>query len=81
LNLNLNGEHYHNELSADESKSTWLADVGIQYNAGKWRWTFSLNNLFNQEEYRYTTYSDVRSFTSWMKIRPRECLVSLQYRW
>ena len=80
-NLNLSGEHYYNELSANESKSTWLADVGIQYNAGKWRWTLSLNNLFNQEEYRYTTYSDVRSFTSWMKIRPRELLVSLQYQW
>ena len=58
-----------------------IADVGIQYNAGKWRWALSLNNLFNQEEYRYTTYSDVRSFTSWMKIRPRECLVAVQYRW
>ena len=81
LSLNLNGEHYYNELSADESKSTWLADVGIQYNAGKWRWALSLNNLFNQEEYRYTTYSDVRSFTSWMKIRTRECLVAVQYRW
>jgi len=81
LNLNLNGEHYHNELSADESKNTWLADVGIQYNVGKWRWTLSLNNLFNQEEYRYTTYSDVRSRTSWIKMRPREMLVSLQYRW
>jgi len=81
LNLNLNGEHYHNELSADESHSTWLADVGIQYNIGKWRWTLNLNNLFNQKEYRYTTYSDVRSFTSWMKIRPKEYLVSLQYRW
>ena len=80
-NLSLSGEHYYNELSANESKSTWLADVGIQYNASKWRWTLSLNNLFNQEEYRYTTYSDVRSLTSWMKIRPRECLVSVQDRW
>ena len=80
-NLSLSGEHYYNELSASESKSTWLADVGIQYNASKWRWTLSFNNLFNQEEYRYTTYSDVRSLTSWMKIRPRECLVSVQYRW
>ena len=81
FNLNLNGEHYYNELSADESKNTWLADAGIQYNVGKCRWTLSLNNLFNQEEFRYTTYSDVRSFTSWMKIRPRECVVSLQYQW
>ena len=81
FNLNLNGEHYYNELSADESKNTWLADAGIQYNVGKCRWTLSLNNLFNQEEFRYTTYSDVRSFTSWMKIRPRECVVSMQYQW
>ena len=81
FNLNLNGEHYYNELSVDESKSTWLADAGIQYNVGKCRWTLSLNNLFNQEEFRYTTYSDVRSFTSWMKIRPRECVVSLKYQW
>ena len=81
FNLNLNGEHYYNELSADESKNTWLADAGIQYNVGKCRCTLRLNNLFNQEEFRYTTYSDVRSFTSWMKIRPRECVVSLQYQW
>ena len=80
-NLNLGGEHYYNELSADESKSTWLADVALQCNIGKWRWTASLTNLFNQEEYRHTTYSDVRSYTSWIKMRPRELLVSIQYRW
>ena len=80
-NIHLNGEHYLNELSADESKSTWLADVGVQYNIGKWRWSATLNNLFNQEEYRYTTYSDIRSYTSWMKMRPREWMVSLQYKW
>ena len=79
--VNLNGEHYRNELSANECKDTWLADVGIQYHIGKWRWSASLNNLFNQEEYRYTTYSDVRSYTSWMKMRPREIMVSLQYQW
>ena len=80
-NLILDGEHYYNELSADESKSTWLADVALQYGIGKWRWTASLTNLFNQKEYRYTTYSDVQSRTSWIKMRPRELLVSLQYRW
>lgn len=80
-NLSLGGEHYYNELSADESKSTWLADVALQYNIGKWRWTASLTNLFDQKEYRYTTYSEINSRTSWIKIRPRECLVSVQYRW
>ena len=81
LNLSLNGEHYYNELSADDSQSTWLADASLQYNVGKWRWTVSLNNLFDRSAYRYTTYSDVRSRTSWIKMRPREFLVSLQYQW
>lgn len=80
-NLNVGGEHYYNELSATDSQHTWLADVGIQYNVGKWRWKATLSNLFNRKEYRYTTYSDVRSYTSWMKMRPREVLVSVQYRW
>ena len=80
-NLNLNGEHYRNELSPNEYKETWLADIGLQYNTGKWRWTAGLTNLFNQKEYRQTTYSDIRSHASWMKIRPREMMVSIQYRW
>ncbi len=80
-NVNLNGEHYRNELSANEYKDTWLADVSIQYHTGKWRWLASFNNLFNQKEYRYTTYSDIRSYTSWIKMRPREVMVSLQYQW
>lgn len=80
-NIHLRGEHYYNEVSKDEHKNLWLADVGLQYNTSKWRWSASLNNIFNQEEYRYTTYSDIRSYTSWIKMRPREYLVSVQYKW
>ena len=80
-NMSLRGEHYQNEISPKQHKNTWLADIGFQYNTGKWRWSANLNNLFNQKEYRYTTYSDVRSYTSWMKMRPREVMVSVQYQW
>ena len=80
-NLTLGGEHYYNELSDTESKNTWLADASLQHSFGKWKLIASLHNLFNQKEYRYTTYSDVRSYTSWIKMRPREVLVSMQYRW
>ena len=55
--------------------------VSDKYNTGKWRWTAGLTNLFNQKEYRQTTYSDIRSHASWMKIRPREMMVSVQYQW
>ena len=79
--INLRGEHYRNEIAPNQHKDTWLADVALQYNTGKWHWSANLNNLFNQKEYRYTTYSDVRSYTSWMKMRPREVMVSVQYQW
>lgn len=81
MNLNVGGEHYYTELSADESKNTWLADISFQHAIGKWQWKVSLTNLFNQEEYRYTSYSDISSYTSWIKIRPRECMFSVQYKW
>ena len=80
-NMNLKGEHYRNELSPNEHKDTWLTDLSLHYNIGKWRWSASLNNLFNQKEYRYTTYSDIRCYTSWMKMRPREAMISVQYQW
>ncbi len=36
----------------------------------------SLCNLFNQKEYRHTTYSAIQQYTSWIKMRPREIWLS-----
>ena len=79
--LNLGGEHYYNEQSANESKNTWLTDIAFQYGTRKWQWKASIHNLFNQKEYRHTTYSNIKSNTSWIKMRPREFLITLQHRW
>ena len=35
----------------------------------------------NKKEYSYTLYSAVQSSTSWIKLRPREYLLSIQYQW
>ena len=77
----LSGEHFYNDLSKDQHLNTWLADVSLIHKSGKWRFTASAMNLFNKEQYRYTLYSAVQSYTSWVKLRPREFMVSVQYQW
>jgi hypothetical protein len=79
--LRLSGEHFYNDLSKTQHLNTWLADASLVHKAGKWRFTASVMNLFNKKQYSYTLYSAVQSYTSWVKLRPREFLVSAQYQW
>lgn len=78
--VRLIGEHYYNQLDENNHQHVWLADAEASYIKDKWRFSLSLCNLFNQKEYRYTTYSTIQQYTSWIKMRPREILVSIQYQ-
>lgn len=79
--LTLSGEHFYNELSDTQHLHTWLADASLGYKSGKWRWAVHVSNLFDKKQYSYTLYSAVQSYASWVKLRPRECRVSVQYQW
>ena len=78
--IRLTGEHYYFLLDENHHQHVWLADAETSYIKNKWRFSMSLCNLFNQKEYRYTTYSAIQQYTSWIKMRPREILVSIQYQ-
>lgn len=78
--IRLTGEHYYNQLDENHHQHVWLADAETSYIKNKWRFSMSLCNLFNQKEYRYTTYSAIQQYTPWIKMRPREILVSIQYQ-
>lgn len=78
--IRLTGEHYYNQLDENHHQHVWLADAEASYIKDKWRFSMSLCNLFNQKEYRHTTYSAIQRYTSWIKMRPREILVSIQYQ-
>ena len=78
--IRLTGEHYYNQLDENHHQHVWLADAETSYIKNKWRFSMSLCNLFNQKEYRHTTYSAIQQYTSWIKMRPREILVSIQYQ-
>ena len=69
-----------NQLDENHHQHVWLADAEASYIKDKWRFSMTLCNLFNQKEYRYTTYSAIQQYTSWIKMRPREILVSIQYQ-
>ena len=78
--VRLSGEHYYNQLDKNHHQHVWLADAEASYIKDKWRFSIILCNLFNQKEYRYTTYSTIQQYTSWIKMRPREILVSVQHQ-
>lgn len=78
--IRLTGEHYYNQLDENHHQHVWLADAEASYIKDKWRFSMTLCNLFNPKEYRYTTYSAIQQYTSWIKMRPREILVSIQYQ-
>lgn len=78
--IRLTGEHYYNQLDENHHQHIWLADAEVSCIKDKWRFSMGLCNLFNQKKYRYTTYSAIQQYTSWIKMRPREILVSIQYQ-
>lgn len=81
MDIQLSGEHFYNDLSNVQHLNTWLADISLIHKTGKWRFVGNISNLFNKKEYSYTIYSAVQSNTSWVRLRPREFLLSAQYQW
>lgn len=77
----ISGEHYRNELTANQFKNVFLLDTKLIFKPGK-RLEFSatLSNIFNQRTYNYTTYNQLNSFESQRRLRGRELLFSISLR-
>lgn len=75
------GEHYRNELTADEFKDVFLFDTKLVFKPCK-RVEISalLSNLFNERTYNYRTYNDLSSYESCRYLRGREVLLTLTLR-
>lgn len=75
------GEHYRNELTADNFKNAFLLDTKLVFKLTK-RVELSarLSNIFNQRTYNYTSYSQLSSFESQRWLRGREFLISVYLR-
>lgn len=80
FDLTVSGDHYYNELNSANSVSAFFADLSLRWKLLDWQFTASVNNLFDRRQYRYTEYSSIQSYTSWVDIRGREFFVSARYR-
>lgn len=77
----ISGEHYRNELTADQFKNVFLLDTKVIYKLNKrLELSASLSNIFNQRTYNYTTYNQLTSFESQHWLRGRELLISISLR-
>ena len=77
----ISGEHYRNELTADQFKNVFLLDTKVIYKLSKrLELSASLSNIFNQRTYNYTTYNQLTSFESQRRLRGRELLISISLR-
>ena len=77
----ISGEHYRNELTADQFRNVFLLDTKVIYKLNKrLELSASLSNIFNQRTYNYTTYNQLTSFESQRWLRGRELLISISLR-
>lgn len=77
----ISGEHYRNELTANEFKNVWLLDTKLVYKLSKrLDLSASLTNIFNQRSYNYTTYNQLTSLESRRHLRGRELMLSITIR-
>ena len=79
--VRLIGEHYYNEITADQNKHFLLADAEFIYRLPTGlEFTASVRNIFDQDVYTFTTYSVLRAINQEYVIRPRNVLASVFFR-
>ncbi|MFW6369965.1 MAG: hypothetical protein ACOC10_02030, partial [Bacteroidota bacterium] len=72
------GEHYYNEITANQSKHFFLADAEFTYRLQNgFEFNVSVRNIFNQDVYAFTTYSGLREMRREYVIRPRNVMTSV----
>lgn len=75
------GEHYRNEISADDFKNVLLLDTKVIFKLNKrLELSTALTNIFNRRTYNYKTYNQLTSFESQRRLRGRELLISISLR-
>jgi hypothetical protein len=79
--ITLSGEHYANEEMSGSFKNLWLTDASATWRpTEKWEFSLALANLFDQREYAYTLYGALSSSSYAYRLRPREVLVGVSFR-
>lgn len=79
--VQLAGEHYYNEITQDVSKHLFLADAEFTYSfKSGWELNLSVKNIFDQQVYAYTVYDGLTSMSREYRIRPRNVMAGVFFR-
>jgi hypothetical protein len=77
LNVVVIGNHYLNTLESG-NKNSYLLDTDVNCRlSSKWSFRLSAQNLFNQKEFSFVSYSDMMSVERKYQIRPFSLLFSV----
>ena len=78
LSWETEGEYYRNEVAESNYKNLFLLDTKLTWQVNKrMELVASVNNLFNRQEYTYTTYNNLSSIESTRYLRGREFLFTI----
>ena len=78
LSWETEGEYYRNEVAEGNYKNLFLLDTKLTWQISKrMELVASVNNLFNRQEYTYTTYHNLSSIESTRYLRGREFLFTI----
>lgn len=79
--VQLVGEHYYNEITQDVSKHLFLVDAEFTYSfKSGWEFNLSVKNIFNQNTYAYTVYDGLTELSREYRIRPRNVIAGVFFR-
>ena len=79
IDLSLSGIYYHNQLEG-ATLNTFIADAKVTWRQKKFLVLATLANLFNKRNYIETSYSGVGIFTNSYELRPRELILTFEFR-
>ncbi len=68
------GKRWNNEANTSSEPAYTLADAGVRYTTGPWRFSLSVSNLFNKHYYSAVAYG------SYFRGEDRAALLSVKYR-
>ena len=78
LSWETEGEYYRNEVAEGNYKNLFLLDTKLTWQVSKrMELVASVNNLFNRQEYTYTTYHNLSSIESTRYLRGREFMLTI----
>ena len=73
-------EHYYNEVSNNEHKNFLFPDISASYLYNRWEFSLQARNIFDEKYYSYTIENDLSTNNYNYRIRPRDMLLSVTYR-